>query len=147
MAVTLRHSISAMSSSDSLTLKTTPRIKQCVASYHTTKVIAHKTSYSKLRPKIDCHGNVPQHLWTPMWHMIPMAHRSSQPKQHVDRFSRFADDSRVSLDFTMRRPFPPQNCPFPWGNWTLHLIHGSWPHPGPQPKRHLDRCSRFCRAH
>ena len=25
----------------------------------------HKASYSKLRPKIGCHGNVPQHRWTP----------------------------------------------------------------------------------
>jgi len=26
------------------------------------------------------------------------------------------DDRRVSLYFTMGRPFPPQNCPFPWGD-------------------------------
>ena len=25
---------------------------------------------------------------------------------------------RKSLYFTMIRPFPPQNCPFPWGIWT-----------------------------
>ena len=44
MATTLWHSISAMSSSDSLTRKTHPyRIKLRVASYHTTKVIAHRT--------------------------------------------------------------------------------------------------------
>jgi len=52
----LRHSISAMSSSDSLTLKSwkpTPTIKQRVASYHATKSIAHR------KPKISCHGNVP----------------------------------------------------------------------------------------
>ena len=24
----------------------------------------------------------------------------------------------MSLYFTMGRPFPPQNCPFPWGIWT-----------------------------
>ena len=30
---------------------------------------------------------------------------------------------------------------------SLHLIHGSPAHPSPQPKRQLDRCSRFCRAH
>jgi len=34
MAMTHRHSISAMSLSDSMTPKPTPRIKQCVASYH-----------------------------------------------------------------------------------------------------------------
>jgi len=39
-------------------------IKQRVASYHITKVIAHKGSYSKLRPKIGCCDNVSQQLWT-----------------------------------------------------------------------------------
>ena len=33
--------------------KPTPRIKQRVASYHTTEVIAHR------KPKSGCHGNVP----------------------------------------------------------------------------------------
>jgi len=28
-----------------------------------------------------------------------------------------------------------------------HLTHDSLGHSSPQPKRHLDRCSRFCRAH
>jgi len=28
-----------------------------------------------------------------------------------------------------------------------HLIHGSLAYPSSQPKRHLDRFSRFCRAH
>jgi len=44
---------------------------------------------------------------------IPWTHPSPQLKRHLDRFSRFcADDRRVSLYFTMGRPFPPQNCPF-----------------------------------
>jgi len=52
--------------------------------------------------------------------MIPWAHPSPQPKQHLDRFSRFCtgDSRRVSLYFTMGWPFLPQNCPFPWGIWT-----------------------------
>jgi len=29
-----------------------------------------------LRPKIGCHGNVPQHLWIHIQHMIPTAHPS-----------------------------------------------------------------------
>jgi len=29
------------------------------------------------------------------------------------------DDRRVSLYFTMGRPFSPQNCPFPWGDLDL----------------------------
>ena len=45
---------------------------------------------------------------------------------------------RVSLYFTMGRPFPPQNCPFPWGIRTPISNN-----PSPQPKRHLDRFSRF----
>jgi len=46
----------------------------------------------------------------------------------------------------MGRPFPPQNCPFPCGDLDPHLIHGSLgPPESPQPKGHLDRCSRFCR--
>jgi len=94
--------------------KPTPRIKQRVASYHTTKVIAHKASYSKLRPKIGCHGNVPQHCWTPS-NTIPMANPSSQPKRHLDRFSHFCTDDRT-LSYTLHRDaLPPQNCPFRWG--------------------------------
>jgi len=51
-----------------------------------------------LRPKIGCHGNVPQYLWTPIQHMIPTAHPSPQPKRHPHRFSRpCKDDRRVSL--------------------------------------------------
>ena len=35
------------------------------------------------------------------------------------------DDHRVSLYFTMGRPFHPQNCPFPLGIWVPHPIHGT----------------------
>jgi len=39
--------------------------------------------------------------------MIPWAYQSPQPKWHLDRLSRFrTDDHRVSLYFTMGRPFP-----------------------------------------
>ena len=39
--------------------------------------------------------------------MIPTAHRSPQPKWHVDRFSWIrTGDRRVSLQFTMGSPFP-----------------------------------------
>ena len=66
---------------------------------------------------------------------------SRKPKRRVDRFSHFCiDDRRVSLYFTMGRPSPPQNCPFPWGIWT-HMV--PWAHPRPQPQQHLDRFSRF----
>jgi len=133
------------------------------------------------------------------------AHPSTNPKRHLDRFSRFCTArGRASLYFTMDCQFPPQNCQFPWGNpdphltndslgplepktqtksqllqpflhsslqsvpilhhgpplppqncpflWEAaicgpHLIHGSFGPPSPQPKRHLDKFSCFCRAH
>jgi len=111
--------------------KPTPRIKLHVASYHTTKVIAHQTSnakasYSKSCPKIGCHGNVSQHLSSPIQHMIPTAHPSPQPKRHQYRFRRLCtDDHRVSLYFTMGRPFSPKNLPLPVEDLDPHLIHGS----------------------
>ena len=46
-----------MSSSDSLTPKTTTIIKQCVTSYYTTEVIAHQ------KAKMGCHGNVGAEYW------------------------------------------------------------------------------------
>jgi len=50
---------------------------------------------------------------------LTQAHPSLYPKRHLDRFSRFCtDDRRVSLYFTMGRPFSPQNCPFSLGIWT-----------------------------
>jgi len=46
----------------------------------------------------------------------PWSHRSPHPKRHIDRFSRFCKaHHKVSRYFTKRRPFPPQNCPFPLG--------------------------------
>jgi len=63
-----------------------------------------------------------------------------------------AGQNIASLFFTMGRPFPPQNCPFPWGGsrppsntWFLGPLESSTLNS--QPRRHLDRCSRFCRAH
>jgi len=57
--------------------------------------------------------------------MVPLAHLSSQPKWHIDRFRCFCTaDRRVSLYFAVGCHFPPQNCPFPhncpfpWGIWT-----------------------------
>ena len=36
-----------------------PLHNQLPSGYH-----SHKASYSNFSPKIGCHGNVPQHLWT-----------------------------------------------------------------------------------
>ena len=46
----------------------------------------------------------------------PSAHSTPQPKQQIDRFSRFcAAHGRKCLYFTMGAPIH-QNCPFPWGS-------------------------------
>jgi len=71
--------------------------------------------------------------------MIPTAHQSPQPKRHPYRFSRLCtDDRRVSLYFTMGRPFSPKNLPLPMGGSGPHLIHGS---PGP-PKSSTQKAGR-----
>ena len=48
--------------------------------------------------------------------------------------------------YTLQWPTPSQ-LPLPMGDLDAHLIHGSLGPPSLQPKRYLDRLSRFCRAH
>ena len=92
--------------------KPTPRIKQRVASCHMTKAIAHKASYSKLRPKNLVAMATSLSTSGPPFNTIPTAHPSAQPKRHLDQFSRFCtDDRRVSLYFTINAPFAPQFRP------------------------------------
>jgi len=57
--------------------------------------------------------------------MVPWPHQSPQPKRHFDRLSRFctADGTASILQCAV---LPPQNCPFSWSIWTLHLINDSW---------------------
>jgi len=50
----------------------------------------------------------------PIKHMLPWTHPSPQPKQHLDRISRFC--TAHGLYFTMGCPLCPQNCPFAWGD-------------------------------
>ena len=59
--------------------------------------------------------------------MISWAHSSPQPKRHLDRFSRFCTDNcRVSLYFTMGRPFPSQSWPSIGGSGPpSNTVHGS----------------------
>ena len=46
--------------------------------------------------------------------MVLWTHPNPQHKWHLDQLRRFCTvDHRVSLYFTMGRPFSPQNCPFP----------------------------------
>jgi len=43
----------------------------------------------------------------PIQHIIPWAHPSPQPKRYLDQFCHFCiDERKVSLYFTMGRPFP-----------------------------------------
>jgi len=119
MATSLRCRILVISAFCQL-ITQTPSITNClVAIVHT------KTVNSKFSLKIGCHGNVPQHHWTPS-NTIPTAHPSPQPKRLLDWFNRFCtDDHGVSLYFTMGRPFPPSKLSFPMGDLDPHLIHGS----------------------
>ena len=62
----------------------------------------------------------------PIYFVILWAFPRSQLKRHNDRFSRFhTGDHRVSLYFTMGRPFPPSKLPLPMGGSGPHVIHGS----------------------
>jgi len=141
-----------MSLSDSLTPKTHP----LESNYVSLAIIQPKLwpikrqshSYSKLSPKVGCHGNVPQYLWTPIQHMISTAYPSPHPNGIPIGSAVFAQTT-VECPYTLQwdAHSSPKICPFPWGDLDPHLIHGSRAHPSPQPKRQIDRCSRFCRAH
>ena len=67
--------------------------------------------------------------------------RSNQPCLH-------GSCSIIPILYYGKTPSPPQNFLLPWGDPEPHLIHGYYrAHPSPHAKRHLDRCSRFCRIH
>jgi len=55
----------------------------------------------------------------------------------------FSHMTTESLYFTMGRPFPPSKLPLPMGDMDPILYMVPWANPSPQPKRHLERCSRF----
>jgi len=107
----------------------------------------------------------------PPSNMIPWAHSSPQPKQQIDRFSRFRTAHSIKcLYFTwafspkiapfrggwghpfrwqqsvliLYNGFPfPKNCPFPRGISTSMQDTIPWTHPSPQTKRHLYPFSRL----
>ena len=75
--------------------------------------------------------------------VLPSAYPSPQPKQQIDRFSRFCTaHSRKSLYF-IQWPLLSPNFPFTWGIWTPSNTI-PWAHPSLQPNRHLNWFSRFC---
>ena len=55
--------------------------------------------------------------------MLSWAYPSSNPKEHLVRFSRFCTAHRRMFLLYNGLPLPSQNCPFPWENLDLHLIH------------------------
>jgi len=115
MATTIWHSISAMSSSDSLTQKPTPRMKLRVASYHTTKVIAHQTPKSVIAncvPKLVGMATSLSTYGPPSnnWFLWPI--RAHNPNGIPIGSAVFA---QTTVDFTMGRPFSPKNLPLPMG--------------------------------
>jgi len=102
-----------------------PSVTNCLVAIVPTKPVN-----SNFSPKIGCHGNVPQHLWTPFQHMIPTAHPSPLPKRHPYWFSRLCtDDRRVSVYFTMGGPFSPQNLPLAMGGSGPHASNTWFPGP------------------
>ena len=109
--------------------------------------------------------------------MLPWVHPSQPPKQHLDRFSRFAYSAAGSPCFSIGRgEQPPKFLPLPLGrsshpfnSWFLESIRVSlqfsasevttiWRYTNVYiiiiiiiiiiiTKRYLDRFCRFCRAH
>jgi len=116
--MTLRHSISARCSVDSLISKTHPRIKQRVASYHTIKVIAHQ------RPKPVMANWLPwQRPSAPV--DSHLTHDSYGPSELTTQTAYTCISSAVFAQlttgcaYTLQWAAPsPQNCLFSWQIWT-----------------------------
>ena len=104
--------------------KPTPRIKLCVASYHTTKVMGHQT------PKSVTANCVPKLVGPPSntWFLRPI--RDHNPNGIPICSAVFAQTT-VECPYTLQwdAHSPPKICPFQWGDLEPHLIHGS---PGPR---------------
>jgi len=79
-----------------------------------------------------------RHLANTIELVHPTALSSPKPTRQMYRFRRFCRaHGRKSLCFTMGATIP-QNCPLPWGDLDLHLIHGSF---GP-PESSMQTASR-----
>ena len=129
------------SSWDSFTLKTHLRIKQRVASYHTTKIISHRT------PKMVA-------MATSLSVSGPPSNTCFLGPIRAHNPNGISIGSAVFAQMTAECPYTLQwDAPSPLkiehfhGGSGPHLIMVPWAHPSPQTKRHLDRLSRFCRAH
>jgi len=120
MATTLWHSISAMSSSDSLTQKPTPRIKLRVTSYHTTKVIAHQTPkpfIANCFPKLVAMATSLSTYGPPSntWFLRPIqAHNPNGIPIGSAVFAQTTVECPCTLHWVACSS--PKLCPFPWGS-------------------------------
>jgi len=82
----------------------------------------------------------------PILYMVPWAILSPQPKRYLDRFSRFAQMT-AECPYTLQWDAPLKIAPTHGGSEPTSNTWSLGRHRSPQPKRHLDRFSRFCRAH
>jgi len=131
-----------MSSSDSLTPKTHPRIKLSVASYHTTKVIAHQTPKPVIatasqnwlpwqRPSAPMDPHPTHDSYSPSEPTTQTASLSVQPSMHRRPYI----ECPYTLQWDTHSPlkFAPSH-----GGTGPHLIHCS---PGP-PKSSTQKAAR-----
>jgi len=151
MATAPWHAISAMSSSDSLSRTPTPRIKLCVASYHTTKVMAHqmpKPVIANCAPKFVAMATSLSTYGPPSNTWFLQSIQAHNPNGIPIGSAVFAQTT-VECPYTLQwdAHSPPKICPFPWGDLDPIQYMVARAHPSPQPKRQLDRCSCFCTAH
>ena len=109
--------------------KPTPRIKLRVASYHTTKVIAHQTPKPVIAncvPKLVAMATSLSTYGLPSntWFLRPI--RAHNPNG-IPIGSAVFEQTTVVCPYTLQwdAHSPPKICPFPWRYLDPHLIHGS----------------------
>jgi len=119
--VTIVHT-KPVNSNFSLTRKPTPRIRQRVASYHTTKVIAHQrpepimancvpTLVAMATSLSTCES--PSNTWFPEPTQVLYPNGISYGSAV---FAQMTAECPYTLQWDA--PFPSKTCPFPWWIWT-----------------------------
>ena len=105
--------------------------KLCAKSEITLAIISKTFMLMELRPITPFFAYFAPDFHHLLQSMNPLANARPQPS---DRFCTV--QCRGFVYFTMGRHCAPQNC---------HVI--PWAHPNVQPKQHLERFGRFCKAH
>jgi len=75
--------------------------------------------------------------------MLPWATRVQMPNGISISSAVFTRLTAESCNTSQRDAVSPPTYAFQWGDLDLHLLYGSLGHSSTQPKRHLDRFSRF----